>query len=177
MFGLGFFPITTSPILMSALEAEGIPLPLTEGTVNNSAQEEIFMSDQAEVHNNGDKNVQLTLSFNRKAVDALKKIGRDLEIAAGLTGVCDSIILSGQNMGLSDKFFLFATGTAITATSITTGRYLGGAAGALIDKAAHRSDDRYRKTFAAVGGTLAGGGVFLTFQGILAAFSVLGKTT
>ena len=43
MFGLGFFPITTSPILISALEAEGIALPLTEGTVNNSAQEEIFM--------------------------------------------------------------------------------------------------------------------------------------
>ena len=114
-----------------------------------------------------DKNISVTLSFNRKAVDALKKIGRDLLISGGLNVVSfatNALPVASFGNTLSEKFGLCAVGTAVTAAGITAGRYIGGAVGSAVDAVAHNTEGKYRKAFATAGGTLGGAGTFLTYQ-------------
>ncbi len=115
----------------------------------------------------GNKNISVTLSFNRKAVDALKKVGRDLLISGGLNIVSfatDALPVASFGHTLSEKFGLCAIGTAVTAAGITTGRYIGGGVGSAVDAVTHNTEGKYRKAFATAGGTLGGAGTFFTYQ-------------
>ncbi len=113
------------------------------------------------------KDVTLSVHFNNKVWQGLKKIGRDILVSAGLNAASFAThVMPVTDFGqtLSQKFELAAIGTIVTAAGITLGRHLGGGIGAGIDALTHNAEGKHRKTGATIGGTIVGAGTFLTYQ-------------
>ena len=121
--------------------------------------------DNFEKNNSDAGYTTLTLKFNDKSIKAIKAIGRDLAVSAGInaltfaTGVTNMPDFSSS---LSQSFAFAAIGIAAVAAGITAGRYIGGGTGALLDKSGLTSEAQ--KTGAIIGATLTGAATHLVYH-------------
>lgn len=107
----------------------------------------------------------LALKFNNKSINAIKAVGRDFAVSAGLNALTFATGLTNIpafSNSLAGAFTFAAIGTAAVAAGITTGRYIGGGAGKLLDKSGLTTEAQ--KTGAVIGATLAGAATHLVYH-------------
>ncbi len=102
----------------------------------------------------------------------VRKLGRDLTISV-FFNACTFVAHTLPGLVQSDNTLTqifakagesFALGTGVLAAGIATGRYIGGGIGMIVDKATHHSDGKFRKAFAAAGGTAIGAAAFVAYR-------------
>jgi hypothetical protein len=95
----------------------------------------------------------------------VRKLGRDLTISvffnacAYVSHTLPMLVAADDTVGavVRDSLTDSSFGIAYVTASIAAGRYIGGAMGALYDRATgHTEDQKYRRMFAAAAGTLTG---------------------
>ena len=107
----------------------------------------------------------VTLKFNNKALGAMRALGRDFAVSAGLNALTFATGFTNIpdfSNSLAGTFAFAAIGTAAVGCGITVGRYLGGAIGMLSDKAGLTTQGQ--KTGSIIGATLSGAATHLTYH-------------
>ena len=107
----------------------------------------------------------VTLKFNNKSINAMKAVGRDFAVSAGLNALTFATGLTNIpafSNSLAGAFTFAAIGTAAVATGISAGRYLGGGVGGLLDLTGLTTEAQ--KTGAVIGATLTGAATHIAYH-------------